>query len=397
MHEDGGEWRIESTRAAWEVLDSFRDACAEVGIPKVDDFNRGDNLGSSYFHLNQKSGFRWNTSKAFLRPAKNRPNLRIATHAQATRLLFEDGRACGINFDLKGQPARAFVNGELILASGAIGSPQLMQLSGIGPSGLLREHDIEVLHEMPEVGMNLADHLQLRCIYRVEGTKTLNEVAGTLWGKAMIGLEYAFKRTGPMAAAPSQLGAFAKSDETVATPNLQYHVQPLSLDKFGDPLHDFPAITASVCDLRPESRGEVVITSPDPKAAPAIRPNFLSTPRDRQVAADAIRLTRRIMDAPAMQRYRPEEYLPGSKIDSQEALEQAAGDIGTTIFHPVSTCRMGVDPGAVVDSRLRVNGIQGLRVVDASVMPAIVSGNTASPTLMIAEKGAAMILEDARA
>ncbi len=395
-HRSGGEWRIEEPRVRWDLLDSFRDACAEIGIPKVDDFNTGDNLGSSYFQVNQRSGFRWNTAKAFLRPAKGRANLKILTKAPTSRVRIDDGRATGIDVMLGNEPATANARGEVILAAGAIGSPQLLELSGVGSGALLQEMGIETVLAHDGVGANLQDHLQLRTVYRVSNTKTLNETATSLWGKAKIGIEYALTRRGPMSMAPSQVGVFARSDESFATPNLQYHVQPLSLDKFGDPLHDFPAMTASVCDLRPESRGTVHITSPDPAAPPAIRPNYLSTPNDRRVAADAIRLTRRIMDAPAMARYAPEEYLPGADAQTQDALEAAAGQIGTTIFHPVSTCRMGVDDGAVVDPRLRVNGLRGLRVIDASVMPAIVSGNTNSPTLMIAEKGAEMILEDAR-
>ncbi|MEM1160517.1 MAG: GMC family oxidoreductase, partial [Pseudomonadota bacterium] len=372
------------------------DACEEIGIPKVDDFNTGNNFGSSYFQVNQRSGFRWNASKAFLRPTKGRPNLRIVTEAHVTKLELDGGQAAALELNIAGQSAYVRVGGELILSSGAVGTPQILQLSGIGPGALCQSLGIEVQHESPNVGMNLQDHLQLRCIYKVQGAETLNKTANTLWGKAKIGLQYAWNRKGPMAMAPSQVGVFAKSSEAFETPNLQYHVQPLSLEKFGDPLHDFPAMTASVCNLRPESRGEIVITSPDPMAHPAIRPNYLSTPGDRAVAADSIRLTRKIMKAPSMQQYSPEEYLPGDSIDDQEALENSAGDIGTTIFHPVSTCRMGEDDGAVVDSRLRFRGIDRLRVIDASVMPAIVSGNTSSPTVMIAEKGAEMILEDAR-
>ncbi len=397
LHEEGGEWRIEEPRVTWPLLDSFRDACAQTGIPKVDDFNTGDNFGSSYFQVNQRSGFRWNTSKAFLKPAKGRDNLRIETEAHTTRVVLKDGRAAGLELTVRGRASRVRVRGELILSAGAIGSPQIMQLSGIGPGGLLQDMGIETVHEMAQVGMNLQDHLQLRCVYKVSGVETLNQTASNWAGQLKIGLQYLWNRTGPMSMAPSQVGVFAKSSDKFETANLQYHVQPLSLDKFGDPLHDFPAMTASVCDLRPESRGEVVITSPDPFAAPAIRPNFLSTPGDREVAADAIRLTRRIMEAPAMKPFTPEEYLPGEQIDTQEALEHAAGDIGTTIFHPVSTCRMGSDEASVVDPRLKVRGIDGMRVIDASVMPKIMSGNTNSPTLMIAEKGAEMILEDARA
>lgn len=397
LHEEGGEWRIEEPRLTWELLDAFRDACAETGIPKVDDFNRGDNFGSSYFQVNQRSGFRWNTAKAFLRPTKGRPNLRIVTEAQVMRLRIEEGRVSGLDLEVNGAPATVSASGEIALAAGAVGSPHILQLSGIGPGALLQAHGVGVVHEMPGVGQNLQDHLQLRCVYKVQDVETLNETASSLVGKARIGLQYLWNRRGPMSMAPSQVGAFARSDESFETPNLQYHVQPLSLEKFGDPLHDFPAMTASVCDLRPESRGEIVIQSPDPHKPPAIRPNFLSAPRDRRVAADAIRLTRRIMSAPALAKYQPEEYLPGAAVDTQEALEHAAGDIGTTIFHPVSTCRMGTDAEAVVDPRLRLNGLAGLRVIDASVMPAIVSGNTNSPTLMIAEKGAAMMLEDAKA
>ena len=397
LHEEGGEWRIEAPRVRWEVLDAFRDACEEVGIPKVDDFNTGDNSGSSYFQVTQRSGLRWNTAKAFLRPVRSRPNLRVVTRAHATRIEVEEGRATGLSLTVEGAPARLRVRGELVLAAGAIGSPQLLQLSGIGPGELLARHGIRPVLEAPEVGRNLQDHLQLRCIFKVQGTKTLNQTAATLWGKALIAAEYALRRTGPMSMAPSQVGVFARSDAHFETPNLEFHVQPLSLDAFGQPLHAFPAITASVCNLRPEARGEVSIASPDPSAPPAIRPNYLSTPGDRRVAADAIRLTRRIMSAPAMARFRPDEHLPGVSVEDQEGLEEAAGRIGTTIFHPVSTCRMGGDAQAVVDPRLRLNGLRGIRVADASVMPAITSGNTNAPTLMIAEKAAAMIREDARA
>lgn len=396
IHGAGGEWRIEPMRVHWDILDAFRDACEQVGIPKIEDFNTGDNFGSSFFHVTQRSGLRWNTARAFLRPARNRPNLRVLTKAHAMRIEVREGRAAGLELRVDGTPARARVAGELVLAAGAIGTPQLLQLSGIGPGALLKGLGIETVLDAPEVGRNLQDHLQLRCIYKVQGTKTLNQTASTLWGKAMIAAEYALRRTGPMSMAPSQLGVFARSDDSFETPNLEYHVQPLSLGAFGEPLHSFPAITASVCNLRPESRGEVAIASPDPLDAPAIRPNYLSTPGDRRVADDAIRLTRRIMDAPAMQRYRPDEYLPGDEAQDQAALEEAAGRIGTTIFHPVATCRMGADDRAVVDPRLRLNGLRGLRIADASVMPAITSGNTNAPTLMIAEKGAAMLLEEAR-
>ena len=397
LHEEGGEWRVEQARVRWDLLDSFRDACAEVGIPKVEDFNTGDNFGSAYFHVNQRSGWRWNTAKAFLRPTKGRPNIRVVTEALATRLTVAEGRVTGLELTVGGQAAIARASGELILAAGAVGTPQILQLSGIGPGEVCQAAGIGTVLDAPGVGRDLQDHLQLRCIYKVQNAVTLNQTASTLWGQAKIALQYALTRSGPMSMAPSQVGVFAKSSEAYETPNLQYHVQPLSLDKFGDPLHDFPAMTASVCNLRPESRGEIVITSPDPKAAPSIRPNYLSAPADRAVAADAIRLTRRIMAAPSMAQYTPEEYLPGDAAQDQQALEAAAGEVGTTIFHPVATCRMGADEHAVVDPRLRFRGLDRLRIVDASVMPTITSGNTNSPTLMIAEKGAEMILADARA
>jgi choline dehydrogenase len=397
MHGAGGEWRVEEMRLSWEILDAFRDAAAEVGIPKTDDFNRGNNEGCGYFQVNQKKGVRWSTAKAFLRPALARPNLTVLTGAQAMRIAFEDRRAVGLHFRRDGGDAFAAVRGEVLLASGAIGSPQLLQLSGVGPGELLGGLGIPLVHELSGVGANLQDHLQLRLVYQVENTRTLNEDANRLLGRARMGVQYFLLRRGPLTMAPSQLGAFAKSDPARATPNLEYHVQPLSLDKFGDPLHPFPAFTASVCNLRPESRGQVRITSPEPRAPPAIRPNYLATETDRMVATDAIRLTRRIAAAPSMARFAPKEYRPGAELQSDAELAKAAGDIGTTIFHPVGTCRMGSDPLAVVDDRLRVHGIQGLRVIDASVMPTITSGNTNAPVIMIAEKAADLIHEDRRA
>ena len=396
FHGTGGEWRVEPMRLSWEILDAFREAAAETGIPKTDDFNRGDNAGCGYFQVNQKRGVRWNTSKAFLRPALSRGNLRVVTGAQATRLVFAGKRVAGVEFLDRGTLAYAAIEGELVLAAGAIGSPQLLQLSGVGPAALLRECGVPLVLDLTGVGENLQDHLQIRTIYKVHNTKTVNEQAASLWGRAWMALEYAAMRRGPLTMAPSQLGAFAKSDPARETPDLEYHVQPLSLDKFGDPLHPFPAFTASVCNLRPESRGSVRIRSPEAAAAPAIQPNYLSAPADRLVAAEAIRLTRRICAAPALARFSPEEFLPGDECQSDAELAEAAGRIGTTIFHPVGTCKMGGDPLAVVDERLRVRGIEGLRVIDASVMPTITSGNTNAPTIMIAEKGAAMISEDRR-
>ncbi len=397
FHAEGGEWRVEEMRLTWEILDAFQEAAAEAGIPKTRDFNRGDNEGCGYFQVNQKNGIRWTSAKAFLRPAMGRQNLMVLTHAQAERVLIENGRASGIAFRQKGRPVKARARGAVVLASGAVGSPQLLQLSGIGPGALLQEHGIALRHELPGVGENLQDHLQVRCAYKVRGVTTMNEQANSLLGRAKMGIDYFLFRRGPLTMAPSQLGGFARSDAAYATPNLEYHVQPLTLDKFGDPLHPFPGFTASVCNLRPTSRGHIRIKAPDPFAAPAIRPNYLSTPEDRQVAADAIRLTRRIAAGKALAKYQPEEFKPGPQISSDEDLARAAGDIATTIFHPVGTCKMGQDAMAVVDERLRVRGIDGLRVIDASIMPTITSGNTNSPTIMIAEKGAAMMIEDARA
>ena len=395
LHGAGGEWRVEEQRLSWSILDVFREAAAEVGIPKIDDFNGGDNEGCSYFQVNQRKGVRWHSAKAFLKPAMGRANLAVVTGAQTERLLFDGRRVTGVQFRQGNALRRAEAEADVILAAGSIGSPQILQLSGIGPGALLAEHGIELCHELPGVGENLQDHLQLRLAYKVRNIQTLNEMSQSLLGKAKMAIDYALFKKGPLTMAPSQLGAFAKSSDDYATANLQYHVQPLTLEKFGEPLHPFPAFTASVCNLRPESRGHVRIKSSDPSMAPAIRLNYLSAERDRQVAADAIRLTRKIvLETEAMRPYQPEEFMPGGDARSTSDLIRAAGDIGTTIFHPVSTCKMGPDAGAVVDDRLRVHGIERLRIADASIMPTITSGNTNSPTLMIAEKAAEMIRED---
>jgi choline dehydrogenase len=396
LHGSGGEWRVEGQRLQWEILDAFRNAAEEAGIPKTEDFNRGNNEGCGYFHVNQRRGWRWNTSKAFLDPVKKRANLKVFTHAQVKCLRMEGKRAVGAELSYQGGDATIDATGEVILATGTVGSPQILQLSGIGPGALLQEHGVELRHELKGVGENLQDHLQIRCAYKVEGVPTLNERSHRLLSRLAIGLEYALFRSGPMSMAPSQLGAFAKTDPSFDTPNVEYHVQPLTLDKFGEPLHPFPAFTASVCNLRPESRGRIVIESPDPAASPGIYPDYLSTPGDRRVAAESIRLTRRIVSQPSLQRFKPQEFRPGPEAESDEALARAAGDIATTIFHPIGTCKMGTDPMAVVTDRLRVHGIDGLRVVDASVMPTITSGNTNAPVIMIAEKAADMIREDRR-
>ncbi len=404
LHGHGGEWRIEKQRLRWDVLDAFADAAVQAGVPRTADFNGGDNEGVGYFEVNQKAGWRWNTSKAFLRPILNRPNLTIWTESQVEKLIIatsETGaKVCkGAKVRRSGTVVEVEARKELILSAGAIGSPQILQLSGIGPAPLLKEAGIDVVAELPGVGENLQDHLQIRSVFKVTGVKTLNKLANSLFGKAMIGLEYGLFRSGPMSMSPSQLGAFTRSDENQSHANLEYHVQPLSLDAFGEPLHSFPAFTASVCNLNPTSTGSVRIRSADAGDAPAIAPNYLSTEEDRKIAADSLRQVRTIVAQPALAKYKPEEWKPGVQYQTDEELAKLAGDIASTIFHPVGTTKMGRDddPMAVVDSRLRVRGISGLRVVDAGVMPRITSGNTNSPTLMIAEKAAAFILQDAAA
>ncbi len=398
LHRSGGEWRVEYPRMRWDILDRFRDAAEQYGIPKVDDFNTGNNEGSSYFQVNQKNGRRWSAARGFLKPVLGRPNLRLETGVRVDRVIVENGRATGVAYTQGGIEKRARAAGEVVLAAGAVGSPHLLQLSGIGPAELLRTHGIDVVADLPGVGENLQDHLQIRPIYKVQGVKTLNMEYRSLLKRAMMGLEYALFRRGPLTMAPSQLGAFTRSSPDYATPNLQFHIQPLSLDKFGEPMHDFPAFTASVCNLRPASRGSIRIASPDASIQPAIAPNYLSAEEDRRVAADALRIVRQVVSRPALAPYKPEEYKPGAHLVSDEDLALGAGQVASTIFHPVGTAKMGIDadPMAVLDARLRVRGVAGLRVIDASAMPRITSGNTNSPTIMIAEKGAAMVLEDAR-
>ncbi len=396
LHGAGGEWRVEQQRLSWEILDAFCEAAAETGIPRIDDFNRGDNEGSSRFEVNQRTGVRWNATKAFVRPVQQRANLKVIANAHVRRVLLDGRTACGVELAVDGQSRAVTARRETILAAGAIGSPQLLQLSGIGPGALLQQHGIGVVLDAPGVGANLQDHLQLRMAFKVQNVLTLNTLANSWLGKAKMGLGYALFRRGPLTMAPSQMGAFARSDPAQSSANIEYHVQPLSLDKFGDPLHKFPAFTASVCNLRPTSRGTVQIKSADPLAHPAIKLNYLSTDADRKVAVDALRLTRRIVtQSVAMRKYAPEEFLPGPSLQSDAELARAAGNVGTTIFHPVGTCKMGRadDPLAVLTPELRVRGIERLRVIDASVMPTITSGNTNSPTLMIAERGAALVRE----
>jgi choline dehydrogenase len=391
LHGGAGELRVERQRLSWPILDAVAEAAEEIGIPRTDDFNRGDNEGAGYFEVNQRGGWRWNARRAFLDPVRRRANLRIVTGAEVARLSLEGRRATGVVFRQDGAAFHARAAGEVVLAAGAIGTPKILELSGIGRGDILQPLGIDVVHEAPGVGENLADHLQIRTIWRIEGARTLNDWYANPWGKIRIGLDYALKRSGPLAMAPSQFGIFTRSSPEHETANIEYHVQPLSLDAFGQPLHRFPALTVSVCNLRPESRGSVHVTGPEPGHPPAIRPNYLSAPADRRVAVDSIRHARALMGTRRMVEFRPVEIRPGPEVDGEDELLKAAGDISTTIFHPVSTARMGRDPGAVVSPELTVNGIGGLSIADASVMPAIPSGNTHAPVTMIAEKASDMI------
>jgi len=393
FHGSGGEWKVNQQRLSWEVLDSFKEATIEAGIPQVDDFNEGNNFGVSYFKVNQNDGLRWNTVKAFLKPVKNRKNLRVISKCEVSKIILKNKKAKGVKVFRNGKSEEIYVNREIILSSGSIGSPKILELSGIGNPNILSKLGIDTEVESKNIGENLQDHLQLRVIYELENAKTLNQKANSFIGKLGIGLEYALKRTGPMSMAPSQLGLFAMSDKSHETPNLQFHVQPLSLDKFGEPLHNFPGLTASVCNLNPQSRGNVHIVSKDYKIAPSIDPNYLSAEQDKIVAAQSIKLARKIISQPAMKKYNPKEYAPGIQFQSEDDLKKVAGDIGTTIFHPVGTCAMGTNVSSVTDSNLKVRGVEGLRIADASVMPTITSGNTNAPTLMIAEKASEMILK----
>lgn len=395
-HGEDGEWRVEHPRMRWEILNSFIDAAASRGIPLTDDFNTGSNEGVGYFQVNQKKGVRWSAAKGFLKPVMSRPNLTVFTGAEAEKLMLDGRRVTGVKVRIKGKSQTIMARREVVLTAGAIGTPVLLQRSGIGGGAFLQEMGVPVAVDLPGVGANLQDHLQLRPIYKVFDARTMNSEYRSLWKRMKMGIDYALFRKGPLTMAPSQLGCFTRSSARHATPNIQFHVQPLSLDKFGDPLHPFDGMTVSVCNLRPTSRGQVRIASPKLEDKPVIAPHYLSTAEDRRVAVESVQLARHIMAAEPMKRYRPEEILPGPDVQSEMDLEKAAGQIGTTIFHPVGTARMGLpeDRMSVVDERLRVKHIAGLRIADASVMPTITSGNTNSPTMMIAEKAAQMIRQD---
>lgn len=393
MHAQGGEWKVSKQRLEWDILKAVQEGAKEFGIEPRADFNDGSNEGSGFFEVNQKNGVRWNTAKGFLRPAMKRPNLRVMTHAMTDHLLFDGKKVIGVRFTQKGKTFDAHAGAEVLLTAGSINSPKILELSGIGDGDVLAQHGIEARHELNGVGKNLQDHLQIRTVYKVQNAKTLNTLANSWLGKAKIALQYGLTQSGPMSMAPSQFGMFTKSNPDLEMPDLEYHVQPLSTDRLGDPLHPFPAITMSVCNLRPESVGSSHIQTRDPNTQPDIRLNYLSAAKDRLVAAESVRQARKIMTAKALAPYAPEEILPGPAVDSDEDIVRAVGDIATTIFHPVGTCKMGSDPMAVVGTDLKVHGIDGLRVIDASIMPKIVSGNTASPVVMVAEKAADMILK----
>jgi choline dehydrogenase len=391
MHGAGGEWKVSKQRLSWDILRAVQEGAKEFGIMPRADFNDGDNEGSGFFEVNQRAGLRWNTAKGFLRPAMKRPNLRVITHAQTETLVLEGKSVAGVRFRWKGLLHEALADAEVLLAAGSVNSPKIMEHSGIGRPDFLQELGIQVCHESPGVGENLQDHLQIRTVYRVGNVKTLNTMLNSPLGKARVGLQYLLTRTGPMSMAPSQFGMFTKSDPSMATPDLEYHVQPLSTDRLGDPLHPFSAITVSVCNLRPDSVGSVHVADRDPDRQPEIRLNYLSAEKDRHVALQAVKQARQIMTARALAAYQPEEILPGPTHQDDDDLLEQIGNIATTIFHPVGTCRMGPDERAVVGPDLRVHGLDRLRVIDASIMPKIVSGNTASPVVMIAEKAADMI------
>jgi choline dehydrogenase-like flavoprotein len=398
LHGAGGEWRVEEPRMRWPVLDAVQEAGVEIGIPKVDDFNTGDNEGSSYFQVNQKRGRRWSAARGFLHPVLNRPNLTLLTHCHVERILIEHGRAVGVRYSREGIAQDARCAGEVILSAGAVGTPQLLELSGIGDGARLTQCGIDIVRHVPGVGENLQDHLQLRPIWKVFNTRTLNVEYQSLWKRAKMGLDYALFRRGPLTMAPSQLGLFTRSSPDQARANIQFHIQPLSLDRFGEPMHDFGAITVSVCNLAPTSRGHIHLRSHNATEHPLIEPRYLSTSEDQRVAIDSLKVARHLCTTQSLAAFHPQEFRPGAHVTSDEDLLRAAGELGTTIFHPVGTAKMGADhdPLAVVDARLRLRGIAGLRIADASVMPTITSGNTNSPTMMIAEKAATMILEDAR-
>jgi choline dehydrogenase len=396
-HGKGGGLAVQNMRAKRRICEALIEAAGELGVPRNKDFNGAQQEGAGYFQQTARNGLRCSTAVAFLKPVKSRTNLDIVTHALVERVAFDGRRAIGIDAEVKGtrRNFRLKPGGEVILAAGAIGSPQILQLSGIGPGALLQGLGIDVVHELAGVGHDLQDHLQIRAVYEVN-VPTLNEEINSFLRRMMIGVQYLLTRGGPMSMGASQVCIFARSNPDVDTPDIQYHFQPLSGDKPGIEMHPFPGVTLSVCQLRPESRGRIEIKSPDPRAYPAIHPNYLSTQRDCQTAIDSLKFTRLLVETKALKPFIVREHRPGPHLTTDEELLDSARNIAQTIYHPTSTCRMGADPKAVVDARLRVHGIKGLRVVDASIMPTITSGNTNAPTIMIAEKASDMIIEDAR-
>lgn len=397
FHGSGGGLSVQNMRAKRDICEALIAAAEEVGVPRNDDFNGAEQEGAGYFQQTARNGRRCSTAVGFLNPVKSRPNLDIVTHALVEKVQINKGRATGITISVKGASHTYELKpgGEVILSAGTIGSPQILQLSGIGPGELLQDLEIPVIKDLTGVGENLQDHLQIRTVFEVN-VPTFNEEINSFLGRMKIGMQYVFTRGGPMSMGASQVCIFTRSRPGLDTPDIQYHFQPLSADKPGIEMHPFPGITLSVCQLRPESKGRIQIKSPDPRAYPAIHPNYLATPTDQRTAVDSLKFTRRLVDTTALKPYVVREHLPGSGIETDEELLDSARNIAHTIYHPTSTCKMGPDAMSVVDERLRVHGIVGLRVVDASIMPAIVSGNTNAPTIMIAEKASDMIIEDAK-
>ena len=392
-HGVGGFLKVSDLRLRRPIADYFIKAATQIGIPLNDDYNGETQEGVGYFQQTAHKGFRWSTARGFLNPARKRSNLEIITKAHTCTVIMEGKRAVGVEYLKNGQRLTANASREVVLSAGAIGSPQILQLSGIGDKSLLEKVDVPLVHDLPGVGQNLQDHLQIRLVFKTS-ERTLNDELNSYWKQFKVGLEYILRRTGALTLAASQVVIFTKATPEADRPDIQFHFQPLSADKPGEGVHPFSAFTSSVCTLRPYSRGHLAIKSNDPLEYPEIHPNYLSDERDQQLAVDSVKVARSIAEAPALAPHILDEFVPGRQYQTDEELLQAAREHSQTIYHPTSTCKMGSDDMAVVDERLRVHGINGLRVIDASIMPEIVSGNTNAPSIMIAEKGADMILQD---
>ena len=400
FHNDKGPIQVSNKKINLKMLEEFQNAAEEIGIPRTNDFNTGDNFGIGYFQFTTSRQklfkLRCSAAKGYLNPVKNRSNLKIIVNAHVEKINFEGKKAIGVNYFIDGKLNTVNANKEVILSAGSIGSPHILQVSGIGDSEKLKKNGIDVIHELKGVGKNLQDHLMFRPVYKVKNLKSLNKKINSLLGNFLIGLEYIFNQSGPMTMGASQVCGFIKSDSSRETPNLQFHVQPISTDVLGaTKMHDFEGITPTIANIRPTSRGEINIISKDSRDNPKIKMNYLSTQEDRDVAARSLKIVRKIMlETETFKKYEPEEYRPGINIIDDEELVKAASEHSQTIFHPVGTCKMGIGDEAVVNEKLSVYGLENLRVVDASIMPNITSGNTNAPTIMIAEKASDMIIED---